>query len=158
MIEVETPDGIVEFPDETDENTIKSALRNHYRPSWQPPETITPVFSGEDVRSLPAMATTAGGPPLTLPDADVARTVFGDEVAGAFGEVATHPGVELPRLAPTMEQFRRFTRDPFTPEEEVPTEAILATPPTAPENIAVGAAEGLDELTRGVANFFTSGP
>lgn len=110
-------------------------------------------------RQMPDLqATTRGGPPLALPDAKVAGAAFDEELLGGIGDVVTQEGVELPRLVPTMEQFRKFTRDPFTPEEEVSTEAVLATPPTTPEKIVVGGLEGGDELVRGVAQFFTSGP
>lgn len=61
MIEVETPDGeIAEFPDGTDEETIKNALRRRYS---------QPALRSEESFRLPEMATIGDGSRLSLPSA-----------------------------------------------------------------------------------------
>lgn len=109
-----------------------------------PPEPIS--------RTPPGVSTIAGGPQLRIAGAPGTGANLGQQIA----EAAAEPLLQLPRLAPSMEQFRKLTRDPFTPEEEVATADLLKQPAALPEQAVVGAMSGVDELIRGVAGFLSS--
>lgn len=78
-IEVETPDGIVEFPDDTDSATIESALRRRFSP---PP---SPVMSDDEFSDFES-SFLQPKPALGFEPTDI-RQVPGisQEVAGVFG-------------------------------------------------------------------------
>jgi len=164
-IEIESPNGeIIEFPDGTQDDEIESVLRREY--GFDPPRSVGPTISnleptellGEDARTVPDFqATTRGGPPLSLPAGALRSTLA--EISGGMGQSLGREeglGSVIPAIAPSMDTFRRLTRDPFTSPEEVPTESILAQPPTTPEKLAVGGMTGVDELAHGIADFLTS--
>lgn len=116
-------------------------------------------------RQMPDLqATTRGGPALALPDAKVAGAAFDEEILGGIRDVITHEGIEIPKLGITPETAQRALNaagraSDYEISGEIPTlqEDAPIVPGTAAKVIS-GGLEGLEELTHGVVNFFTSGP
>lgn len=101
----------------------------------QPPSDL---LAPPSIRKIATTSpTTSGGPPLSLPD----HFSTGLEAAD-LTDPFTHPGI-------------------FTNPESVPIPKLtdsLPQPTTTSGKLAVGAAKGTEELARGIADFFTSGP
>lgn len=114
-------------------------------------------------QSQDLQATTRGGPRVPLPDADVARATFRESVGEGYGEVVTHPGIELPSFAPSLETVQKAL-DVTRAASDYETSGTIPNVPTEPSKpataakVITGGLEGVDELTRGVVGFFTSGP
>ena len=160
MPQVELPDGrVAEFPDGASLPEIDAAVRRDFALLFQQAPQPGPKLPFSDLVNPEANqrgpSTISGGPPLSLPSGALRSSL--SEIGSGIGETLTHPGIELPSIAPSMETFRKATRDPFTTPEEVPNEALLQVPPSTPEKVAVGTMQGVDELGRGVAEFMTSG-
>src|SRR5690242_3672644 len=83
----------VDFPDEMSQEDIKAVLKRKFSPDV-PPSQPSDIKAPQQPGERPS--TTAGGPPLSLPEGAGRSTL--NELARATGESLTHPGIPLPKF------------------------------------------------------------
>jgi len=123
--------------------------------------TITQQFTPEDFssdrRTIPTIAdTTKGGAPLSLPETALQSTL--GEIGEAAGESLSRKegiGSVLPRLSLTPQDVRGIILD-VSPPEGIERSKVEALPPTTLEKVVSGTTQGIEELAKGVADFFTT--